>query len=310
MATLMEFAAASLDRDGGSRATGPAPPASAAPPVLHWGSAGRAALDARGVRRARLLVVATRGCGVRALGMALQREGLRKEGVLVLDEVGMRGSALAADAPFDGGVCALWGSSDSSLLVLSLGSAVGSWRGHSIAAALTSAVCADRVVVLDELPLRHCAIDVDLDEGWESGCALIRKLPTDAEAQRCAGVGPAKRDDLIQQCPLLESGVVVDGVAAAAITDLHLRAVPAVVYVGLSREAPGSVARAYVHEDPSFPLADVLRAELALAGLGDHATAASDYAGRNGAQIVARLLSRVRILCACSRLGENCATWR
>jgi hypothetical protein len=291
MATLMEFAAASLDRDGGSRATGPAPPAIVAPPVLHWGSAGRAALDARGVRRARLLVVATRGCGVRALGMALQREGLRKEGMLVLEEVGMRGSALEDDAPFDGdGVCALWGSPDG-LLVLSIGAAIGSWRGHSIAAVLASAVCADRVVVLDELPLRHCAIDVDLDEGWETGCALIRKLPTDAEAQRCADAGPEKGNDLIQQCPLLESGVVVDGVAAAALTDLHLRAVPAVVYVGLSREAPGSVARAHVHEDPSFPLADIIRAELALAGLGVHATATSRCAGRNSTASVACLLS-------------------
>ena len=38
MATLMEFAAAILERDGGSRALdGSVPPAVVTPPVLHWG---------------------------------------------------------------------------------------------------------------------------------------------------------------------------------------------------------------------------------------------------------------------------------
>ena len=51
MATLMEFAASSLDRDGGSRAgAGAAPHNAAAAPLLHWGSAGRKALDASGKR--------------------------------------------------------------------------------------------------------------------------------------------------------------------------------------------------------------------------------------------------------------------
>lgn len=47
----MEFAAASLDRDGGSRVgAGAAPHQAAAAPLLHWGSAGRKALDASGKR--------------------------------------------------------------------------------------------------------------------------------------------------------------------------------------------------------------------------------------------------------------------
>jgi hypothetical protein len=51
MATLMEFAAASLERDGASRALdGTTPPAFVTPPMVHWGSAGRRALDARGKR--------------------------------------------------------------------------------------------------------------------------------------------------------------------------------------------------------------------------------------------------------------------
>ena len=51
MATLMEFAAASLERDGASRALdGTTPPAVVTPPMVHWGSAGRRALDERGKR--------------------------------------------------------------------------------------------------------------------------------------------------------------------------------------------------------------------------------------------------------------------
>ena len=173
-----------------------APPASTAPPVLHWGSAGRAALDAGGRRNTKLFVIATRGCGLRALGMAVGCEGLRKEGVLVLDEICMRGSALLNKEPFDGGgVCTLWGSSGGDLLILSLSSAVNSWRGHAIAAALTDAICAERVVILDELPLRHCAIETDVDEDWALTTKMIprrRQVPT---SEAVAVVPAAKKKE-------------------------------------------------------------------------------------------------------------------
>jgi len=55
MATLMEFAAASLERDGGGRSSAiGAPPDVVSPPVLHWGSAGRKALDANGRRNVKV----------------------------------------------------------------------------------------------------------------------------------------------------------------------------------------------------------------------------------------------------------------
>jgi len=140
MATLMEFAAASLERDGGSRALdGSVPPAVVTPPVLHWGSAGRRALDADGKRcvkvaaratlsltprrasapptrgggvrtpgvasacadlpvsfgNEQLLVIASKGAGTRAAEMTLDSARLRKEGMLVLDELSMRGGALS-----------------------------------------------------------------------------------------------------------------------------------------------------------------------------------------------------------------------
>jgi len=67
MATLMEFAAASLERDGGSRALdGSVPPAVVTPPVLHWGSAGRRALDADGKRCVKVAARAPRCRSLRA----------------------------------------------------------------------------------------------------------------------------------------------------------------------------------------------------------------------------------------------------
>ena len=276
MATLMEFAALQLDGAGGHgrAAAGPgdAPPVGVAAPALHLGSVGRTALDASGKRRARLLVIATKGSGTRALDMAVSSEGLCREGVLVLEEASMRGSALAHAAPLDANVTTLWGTGeDGGLLVLSLGGDVSAWRGHAVAAVLLANVTADRVVVLDELAMRDCAIEDDLD-GDGSECSLVRQLPSDAELSRQRaegdGAGSAAGGDIVARCPLLESGVVVSGVAAAVLTACHLRAMVAVVYVGLSREAPGGVARMHAHEDPSLPLAALLRAELSRAGFG------------------------------------------
>jgi len=56
-----------------------------------------------------LLVIATKGSGTRALDMAVKYEGLRKEGVLLLEELSMRGSSLSHEKLLDGSVCSLWG---------------------------------------------------------------------------------------------------------------------------------------------------------------------------------------------------------
>ena len=108
----------------------------------------------------------------------------------MLDELSMRGSALSCKTPLDGKCCTLWGTSEhGGLLLLSLGATLHAWRGPGVASALLDNVSAERVVILHELPLRNSAIDVDLDEDWESDCTLIRKLCTDAELLRCATSG-------------------------------------------------------------------------------------------------------------------------
>eukprot|EP00802_Teleaulax_amphioxeia_P013695 Tamp_13749.p1 GENE.Tamp_13749~~Tamp_13749.p1 ORF type:complete len:293 (-),score=54.59 Tamp_13749:809-1687(-) len=265
MATLMEFAAASLERDGGSRALdGSVPPAVVTPPVLHWGSAGRRALDADGKRCVKLLVIASKGAGTRAADMTLDSARLRKEGMLVLDELSMRGGALSCDTPLDGTCSTLWGTSESGgLLLLAMGQEPHAWRGPSISAVLIDKIRAERVIIVHELPLRHTAIDA-ANEDWGSDGALLRMLSSDAELSRCAAV-PGEEQASHDRCRTLESGVVVDGVAAAAISSLHIHAVPAVLYVGLSREPPGAYARG-VHEDPTNGLAAALRAQLSRAG--------------------------------------------
>lgn len=110
MATLMEFASSSLDRDGSSRvAPGAAPHLGLMPPVLHWGSAARDVLDQSGKRCVKLFVMATKGCATRALDMAVESTSLCKEGMLILDELSMRGSSVSSDTPLDSGICSLWG---------------------------------------------------------------------------------------------------------------------------------------------------------------------------------------------------------
>jgi hypothetical protein len=122
--------------------------------------------------------------------MALDSARLRQEGMLVLDELSMRGSALSCKTPLDGKCCTLWASSEhGGLLVLSLGATLNAWRGPGVASALLDNISAERVVILHELPLRNSAIDVDLAEDWEADCSLIRKLCTDAELLRCAASG-------------------------------------------------------------------------------------------------------------------------
>ena len=201
--------------------------------------------------------------------MAVSSEELTREGVLVLDEVSMRGSAVVEKSPMDSNVSTLWGN-EAGLAVLSMGGSVNAWRAHGIASELMSKISSERVVVVDELPLRNCAIDADLDEDWEVDYSLVRQLPSSAVMQRqqtAEGAVHAAGN----RCQQLESGVVVGGVAAAALTACQLRSVPAVLYVGLSREAPDSIARMHAHEDPVYPLAALLRAELEHAGFASSA---------------------------------------
>jgi hypothetical protein len=52
------------------------------------------------------------------------------------------------------------------------------------------------------------------------------------------------------------------------LSSLHTNRVPAIMYVGLSREPPGSPSRGHVHEDPAYPLAAILKVELKRVGFG------------------------------------------
>ena len=53
------------------------------------------------------------------------------------------------------------------------------------------------------------------------------------------------------------------------LSSLHTNRVPAIMYVGLSREPPGSPSCGHVHEDPAYPLAAILKVELKRVGFRD-----------------------------------------
>ncbi len=100
MATLMEFAAASLERDGGSRALdGSTPPAVVTPPVLHWGIAGRRALDADGKRCVKVAARAPHYRSRRARARPREPPPLRGDVGATARGLHLRAQAQASGAP-------------------------------------------------------------------------------------------------------------------------------------------------------------------------------------------------------------------